>query len=153
MSSTLDPAMDRQILVPALGMALMGSQPVTPDTAGHWQAASEGRFSVPTCSSCGTHYWPVVHACYACCSLEWSWQPVAGTGKVYTYTWVDAPTHPAAELDNLAVIELDGISGEPVRVPGWVVGVDKATLVCGLAVEADFQPVADAVSVPFWRPR
>jgi uncharacterized OB-fold protein len=141
------------VVVPSLGMALMGAQEVTPDTAGHWEAAATGKFAVPMCGACGTHYWPVTHVCYACGSPEWSWQPVAGTGTVYTFTWIDAPTHPTDELQNVAVIQLDGTNGEPVRVPGWVVGVDKDSLVCDLPVEAEFVPVADGVGVPHWKPR
>jgi uncharacterized OB-fold protein len=142
-----------QVLVPSLGMALQGSVPVTPVTAGHWEAASRRVFTVPTCDDCGTQYWPVVQACYACGSQRWSWKPVPGTGRVYTYTWCDMATHPTAELENLAVIELDGTIGEPVRVPGWVVDVDKSTLACGLPVEADFETIAPGVAVPHWRPR
>ncbi len=145
--------MSDQVLVPSLGMALMGSQPITPDTEGHWQAAAEGRFTVPTCDQCGTNYWPVTHVCFACGSREWTWQPVAGTGTVYTYTWIDAPTHPTSELQNISVIQLDATTGEPVRVPGWVVGVDKNTLVCELPVRVGFDPIADGVAVPYWQPR
>jgi uncharacterized protein len=141
------------IRVPSVGMALAGAQPISRDTAPHWQAAAEGRFTVPTCDKCGTNYWPVTHVCYVCGSLKWSWQPVAGTGTVYTYTWIDAPIHPSPELQNIAVIELDGTTGEPVRVPGWVVGVDKDSLVCGLPVEAAFDEIANGVAVPYWRPR
>lgn len=144
--------MSDQVLVPSLGMALAGAQPITPDTAGHWQAAAEGRFTVPTCDQCGTNYWPVTHVCFACGSREWSWVPVAGTGTVYTYTWIDAPTHPTSELQNISVIQLDATRGEPVRVPGWVVGVDKDTLVCELPVRAGFDPIADGVAVPYWQP-
>jgi uncharacterized OB-fold protein len=145
--------MSSQIVVPSLGMALRGQQPVTPDTEGHWQAAARGQFTVPTCSSCGTNYWPILHACYQCGSPEWSWQPVPGTGTVYSYTWMDMPTHDIDELQNIAVIELDGTTGEPVRVPGWVVDVDRDSLVCGLAVVAGFETIADGLAVPHWRPR
>jgi uncharacterized OB-fold protein len=141
------------IRVPSIGMALMGAQPITPDTAGHWQAAAEGRFTVPTCDHCGTNYWPVTHVCYVCGSREWGWQPVGGTGTVYTYTWIDAPIHPTTRLQNIAVIELDGTKGEPVRVPGWVVGVDKDTLACAIPVEVEFDQVGEGVAVPYWRPR
>ena len=145
--------MNEQILVPSLGMALTGAVPVDGVTAGHWQAAAKGQFSVPTCDECGTNYWPVAHACYKCRSSRWSWQPVPGTGKVFTYTWCDAPTHPTEVLENLVVIELDGTSGEPVRVPGWMEGVDKETLVCGLPVEAVFETIAEGLAVPHWKPR
>jgi uncharacterized OB-fold protein len=134
-------------------MALMGSQPVTPETAGHWEAAAQGKFTVPTCDKCGTNYWPVTHVCYACGAVAWSWQPVAGTGVVYTFTWLDAPTHPTSQLENIAVLQLDATKGEPLRVPGWVVGVDRQTLVCDLPVEAAFDILDHDVAVPYWKPR
>lgn len=146
--------MSESVVVPAVGMGLMGDQPVTAVTAPHWKFASGGRFSVPTCGRCGTNYWPITHACYHCGSLDWSWQPVGATGRVFTYTWCDEPTHPTDTLENLAVIQLDETAGpEPVRVSGWVEGVDKETLVCDLPVEVAFRPVTDDVSVPFWRPQ
>jgi uncharacterized protein len=145
--------MSTSLVVPSLGMALTGAESITPDTAGHWQAAAGGKFTVPTCEQCGTNYWPVTHVCYACGSRQWSWQPVPGTGTVYTFTWIDAPIHPSSELQNVAVIQLDGTKGEPVRVPGWVVGVDKTSLACDLAVEAEFETIAEGVAVPHWKPR
>jgi hypothetical protein len=145
--------MPEPVMVPSLSMSLAGEQPVTGETAPHWTAAAEGRFTVPTCDDCGTNRWPVSYACYVCGSRAWSWQPVPGTGTVYTYTWLDSPTHPTDELDNVSVIELDDTLGEPVRVPGWVVGVDKSTLVCGLPVEMGVDVIAEGVGVPHWVPR
>jgi uncharacterized OB-fold protein len=149
------PLEDEAIVVPSLGIALGGSQGISPETSGHWAAAAEGRFTVPTCDDCGVNRWPITHACYACGSRNWSWQTVPGTGVVYTYTWIDTPTHYGADLSdaNIAVIELDGTKGESVRVPGWVVDIDRDTLVCGLPVVAEFETVADGVAVPHWRRR
>ncbi len=141
------------VKLPSLGMGLMGEAAPDPVGEGHWRAAAEGRFTVPTCEDCGTMYWPVLHACYRCASAAWSWRPVPGTGRVYTYTWCDQPTRPADEIDNVVVVELDGVVGPPVRVPGWVVGVDRESLVCDLPVEVCFEPVAEDIAVPYWRPR
>lgn len=144
---------DLDIELPPLGFALYGMQTrVPPETEGHWRAAAEGRFTVPTCDDCGTNRWPLDLVCYACGSNNWSWQTVPGTGTVFTYTWIDNPTHPGGEGDNVAVIELDGTKGDPVRVPGWVVGATYDELACGLPVVADFEIVADGIGVPFWKP-
>jgi hypothetical protein len=145
--------MSEQLELPALGSPLFGGGTgVTPETEGHWRHAAEGRFSVVACQDCGWHRWPLSHACYHCFSTSWAWAPVPGMGSVYTYTWIEAPTHVGIELTNVVVVELDGTTGDPVRVPGWVVGTDRDALVCGLAVQADFEPVAEGVAVPFWRP-
>ncbi len=143
--------MSDEVLVPSLTMSLMGSQTVDPVSAPHWAAGAQGVFNVPKCDNCGYHRWPITHACYHCLSRDWSWDAVPGVGRVFTFTWIDQPTHNTAELQNIAVIELEGTTGEPVRVPGWVVEVDKATLRCDLPVVVDFDIVADGVGVPFWR--
>ena len=140
------------LLVPSLGMGLMGNTVITAETEPHWRAAAEGKLTVPTCGSCGTNRWPVTHACYVCGSREWSWAEVPGRGKVFTYTWIDAPTHPTSKLENIAVIELDGTKGEPVRIPGWVVGVDKSTLRCDMPVLAEYETIAEGIAVPHWVP-
>ena len=144
---------DSEIEVPSLGMALYGTQSrVTPDTEAHWRAAAQRRYTVPTCDDCGTHRWPLDLVCYACGSRRWSWQQVPGTGTVYTYTWIDSPTHPGNAGDNVVVVELDGTKGEPVRVPGWVLGVGQGELACGMPVEVDFEIINDHIGVPFWKP-
>lgn len=143
--------MSEEVLVPSLTMSLMGSQTVDSVTEPHWTAAANGVFNVPRCDGCGYHRWPITHACYNCLSPEWSWDALPGTGTVFTFTWIDQPTHNTSELQNIAVIELDGTTGEPVRVPGWVVDVDKDALACDALVVAGFDIVSDGVGVPFWR--
>jgi uncharacterized protein len=143
--------MSEEVQVPSITMSLMGSQGIDPVSEPHWTAGAQRVFNVPRCDDCGYHRWPVTHACYNCMSTEWSWAAVPGTGKVFTYTWIDQPTHNTAELENIVVIELDGTTGEAVRVPGWVVDCDKGSLQCDLPVVADFDIVAEGVGVPYWR--
>jgi uncharacterized OB-fold protein len=137
--------------VPMLGRAGYGPggrSGITPETEGHWRAAADRVFTLPMCDSCGMPRWPISPVCPSCHSLRWSWQPAPATGSVYTYTWIEQP-EPAR---NVAVVELDEVRGRTVRVPGWVVDVDRSNLACGLRVQADFEFVADGVGVPFWRP-
>jgi uncharacterized OB-fold protein len=123
-------------------------------TEGYWLAAGKGRLAVQRCGNCGAHRWPAVPVCYACNSLEWSWDEVAGTGTVFTYTWVDESPHGAmAQLGayNISVIDLDGVQGETVRYMGRVVDADKQRLQCGLRVAVDFEPFDDEVAIPVFR--
>jgi uncharacterized protein len=152
-TASFEVPMSDHIELPSLGSPLFGAGGgLTPETERHWRAAAQGHLTVPRCDACGWHRWPFSYACYHCLSTDWSWAAVPGTGTVYTYTWVEAPTHLGIEPTNLVVIELDGTNGEPVRLPGWVVGTDRDSLACGMAVRVDFEPVADGIAVPFWRP-
>jgi uncharacterized OB-fold protein len=124
-------------------------------TAGYWLAAGEGRLVVQRCDACGTHRHPPTEVCYVCQALDWSWDQVPGTGRVYTYTWTDRPIAPALEhlgVYNITVVELDGTQGEPVRLLTRVVDVQRDDLVVGLAVTVDFDRVDERVALPVFRP-
>lgn len=128
---------------------------VTPLTEGYWRAAAEGRLVVQRCAACGAHRHPPTGACYRCRSLEWSWDEVPGTGRVYTYTWADRPAHPdLAHLGvyNVAVVELDGTEGDPVRILTKVVDVERDALRVGLPVEVTFERVDDETALPIFAP-
>jgi uncharacterized protein len=143
-----------KIELPSLGMSLYGMMGggIAPGTEGYWASAAEGTLSMPTCENCGTQRWPMELVCYACHSTDWSWNTVPGTGTVFTYTWIDSPTHPGTAGDNVVVVELDGTAGaDAVRVPGWVVDVEQGGLACGQPVVVDFEIVADGIGVPYWR--
>ena len=58
-------------------------------------AAARGRLDVQQCVNCGTHRFPPTEGCYACSSLDWRWDTLQGTGRVYSYIWVHDP---AAEV-------------------------------------------------------
>ncbi|HUZ09821.1 MAG TPA: OB-fold domain-containing protein [Acidimicrobiales bacterium] len=122
-------------------------------TAPYWQHAAEGRLVIQRCRQCGVHRWEPVEICYACHSWDWDWDPVGGAGTVYTYTWADMPREPGADLVNLAVVELDGTEGDPVRLLTWVEGADRESLRCGLPVQVAFDPLGDGLGVPYFRPR
>ena len=79
-----------------------------------------------------------------------------GTGRVYTYTWVDRPVAPQlAHLGvyNITVVELDGTRGEPVRVLTRIDDVARDDLAVGLEVEVGFEPLDDESALPIFHPR
>jgi uncharacterized OB-fold protein len=72
---------------------------------------------------------------------------------VYTYTWVEHPPDPSLSdvvPYNVAVIELDGVVGEPVRIVGSVLDADRAELVVGLPVTVEFTAAPGGARIPVW---
>jgi uncharacterized OB-fold protein len=122
-------------------------------TEPYWKAAGKDELVIQRCDQCGFHRWPMNPVCYHCFSTEWSWAPVDGTGRVFSFTWADFPIPPDGQNRNIAVVELDGTQGAPVRVMSWVVDIPRDDLVCDLPVQVTFLPVDDEVAVPVWRPR
>jgi len=128
--------------------------PVDRTNAGFWKAAAEGRLDVQQCRGCGAHRHPPTEGCYRCGSLAWAWVTLPGTGTVFTYTWVVQALHPAVEAVapyNVAVVEVDGVSDEPVRIVSNVVDADEATLRVGVRVTLACDKVTDDVGLPRFR--
>jgi uncharacterized protein len=136
------------VVLPSL---LQASESDDPLWQQFWAAADEGRLDIQRCSSCGAHRHPPRAACYRCQSLEWKWFTHSGSGRVFTYIWVDHPV--AAELAaavpyNVAVIELDETEGDPVRIVSNVVDVGRDELDVGLRVEAWFPELEGGRRIP-----
>jgi len=73
---------------------------------------------------------------------------------VFTYTWVVQPLHPAVEEAapyNVAVVEVDGTEGEPVRLVTNIVDVTPETLRLGARVTLACDRLEDEVGLPRFR--
>jgi hypothetical protein len=137
--------------LPSLTWGSMGGSPWNHLTEGYWRAAGRGELAVPKCSACGVHRWPPNEICYACQSLEWTWDVVPPRGIIYTYTWSDHPIVPSAGVYNMTVVELAETTGDPVRVLSRVVDVGRDDLRCNAPVEVHFEDVGGGIAVPLWK--
>lgn len=128
--------------------------PVDRTNAGFWKAAAEGRLDVQQCGQCDAHRHPPTEGCYRCGSMDWDWATLPGTGTVFTYTWVVQPLHPAVEAVapyNVAVVDLDGVSDEPVRIVSNIVDAGEDTLWVGAPVTLACDKLTDDVGLPRFR--
>jgi uncharacterized OB-fold protein len=131
-----------------------GAPRLTALNAEYWKAAGRGKLVIQQCEDCGTHRHVPVELCYRCHSRNWRWDEVAGTGRVFTYTWVDRPL--SAELSqagvyNISVVELDGVRGA-VRLLTNVFGVTRDQLRCDLPVQVAFDRIDDEIALPVFEP-
>jgi uncharacterized protein len=83
------------------------------------------------CAQCRKYRWLPRPMCPFCHSLEREWVKVSGKGRVYTYTIVTHPVHPAAvsrvpynvvqvqldeDPDLILVTNLVGVSNEEIKI-------------------------------------
>jgi len=86
--------------------------------------------------------------------MRWDWDELPGIGVVFSYTWADErPLSDRIPLYNIAIVELDGTKGEPVRIMTRVVGADREALRVGMPVEVTFEKFDDELSIPFFKIR
>ena len=99
------------------------------------------------CDDCGAWRHVPREMCAECGSWSWSWQPSSGRGKVFTWTVVARPMHPAF-VDACpyapVVVEME----EGVRLLSEVVDVAPEDLEIDMAVEVQYDDVTGEVTLP-----
>jgi uncharacterized OB-fold protein len=92
--------------------------------------------------------------CPRCQSLESSWVPVSGRGRVYSFVVAHPPLLPAfAERAPLAIALVELEEGEHLRVVGNLPGEAPADVAIGMPVEVVFETVSPELVLPQWRRR
>lgn len=89
--------------------------------------------------------------CPACGSWNWDWEKSSGRGKVFTWTVVARPMHPAFKDDcpyAAVVVEMS----EGVRVLSRVLDLAPEQLEIDLPVQVAFLDVTADVTLPVFKP-
>ncbi len=110
--------------------------------------AGELRFQ--RCSDCRVWRHVPRELCAACGSFEWSWELSSGRGRVFTWTVVVRPLHPAfagQEPYAPVVVEME----EGVRLLGRVMDCPPEELEIDMSVEVAFDDTGEGVSLPVFR--
>ena len=120
-----------------------------PDTWGFFEAAARGALVVNACDACGA----VLHLprpyCHHCGSFSVGWRPVAGRGRLVSWTTVHQGLHPAFDTPyTVVLVEFHDVPG--VRLVGHLAG--EPELVDGMEMEVRFERIDDDVVLPQWMP-
>jgi uncharacterized protein len=59
-----------------------------PEIAEHFDGLRRRELVIPQCRSCGKFIWYPRPLCSECDSTDVAWVTVAGSGEIYSYTWV-----------------------------------------------------------------
>ena len=115
-----------------------------------WQAVDRGQLVRPVCGECGASFFSPQVVCPFCQSPNWSYQPSAGTGRVYSHTTVHRPPSPDFDAPYvIADVEMD----ERWRLFSWVVGCEPEDVHIDMAVQVSFVPGPDGQLLPAFEPR
>ena len=117
----------------------------------YWDGLRERKLVMPRCDACETYWFPPSLLCPRCSSKSWSWSPVSGRGRIFSFVVYHRVYHPgfADEVPYaVAVIELD----EGPRMISNVIGIAPAELACDMRVEVAYQPITDQITLPKFKP-
>ena len=119
-------------------------------TAPYWAAARERQLVIQRCE-CGRLAHPPVASCPRCHGSHFTWSQMSGRGSVYAFTVVHHSVHPVtagAIPYVLVLVELD----EGPRILANLRHYDPENLRVGLPVQAIFEELDDAVTLPQFAP-
>lgn len=124
---------------------------IEPETKPFWDALKERKLLLGKCNGCGrVHYYPRP-MCPHCWSEDVSWVEAAGRGVLYTWSTVfvnDLPPFNAKLPYIAAQVDL----AEGVRITTIIVDAEPAQLRIGMAVDIEFEPISEDVTIPVFRP-
>lgn len=128
---------------------------IRPETRPFWEACKNHELRIQQCASCKDYRFPPQAMCRRCRSIESNWGRVSGKGTVYSFT---IPTRtspgelPAKGFEYpfaVVLVELADTGG--VRIPGNMIDCAPEDIKIGMHVEAVFDDVTEAVTLPKFR--
>jgi uncharacterized OB-fold protein len=118
------------------------------DTAPYWAALANGVLKLQHCGDCGHWTWPARPICSNCQSDNMAWEPVKGTGEVYS--WVVVHRGMASEPTPYVIAQVRLDEQKDIYIPA----VLRTTVPVrqGLRVRAITEKLSDNVGDLIWVP-
>jgi len=123
----------------------------SPESLPYWKAAGEHRLEIQRCGSCGQYWFPPSQRCQHCQSSKFTWTPVSGRGKVFSFVIYHRVYHPAFAKEVPYVVALVELEEGP-RLLTNIVGVPTDAVACDMPVQVIFDDYDEGVSVPKFGP-
>ncbi len=123
------------------------------DAQAFWDGCNRGELLMQRCKGCMKFRWLPRPMCPHCNSLEHEWTKVSGKGKVYSWTIITHPNHPAAVNKvpyNVAQIQLDE-DPDLVLVTN-LVGVKNEDIHMDMPVQVVFEEHEPGVKLAKFKP-
>lgn len=123
------------------------------DATEFWAGCNRGELMMQRCAQCKKFRWLPRPMCPSCHSLEREWVKVSGKGKVYSWTIITHPVHPAAVSRvpyNVVQVQLDE-DPELILVSN-LVGIGNEDIRIGMAVRVEFEEHETGVKLAKFRP-
>jgi uncharacterized OB-fold protein len=110
---------------------------------------ARGELRLQRCAACGSWRHPPRHRCAVCGSVDATWEPATGRGRVFSWTVTHRAVDPAFTPPYaILVVELE----EGPRLVGNLRDLDPFELVLDLPVVVEIEHASDTVGLLWFRP-
>ncbi len=123
------------------------------DAEEFWAGCNRGELLMQRCTACKKFRWLPSPMCPFCNSLEREWVKVSGRAKVYAYTIITHPVHPAAVSRvpyNVVQVQLEE-DPELILVTN-LVGIANEDIRIDMPVQVVFEEHEPGVKLPKFKP-
>lgn len=107
-----------------------------------WDSLKAHAVTVQRCSQCSAYRYIPKEICNRCFSGEWTWEPIAGTGVVYTHTTVRRAPTPAYQPETPYTI-VHVTMDEGFRMIGRINGVAPEDVRIDMPVKVRYDALGD----------
>lgn len=124
----------------------------TLDDQPFWQYCNQHSLRFQTCIDCGHVRHPPMPVCPRCHGSRHEWREAAGPMRVFTYTWVHHPAHPAVHDSlpyNVVVVQFSECGG--VKLVSNVIDAHPDTLKIGAELDLVWETGAEGQELPRFR--
>jgi uncharacterized OB-fold protein len=123
---------------------------ITEENRGHWDAARKREFRLQRCDACGFVRFPIAPVCPRCLSHKAEWALLSGRGLVSSWVVFHKAYWPGFR-DDLPYVVLQVALEEGPRYISNLVGAKGQDIAIGMAVEAVYDDVTEAITLPKFR--
>jgi uncharacterized protein len=117
--------------------------------AAYWEGCRQGRLLHLRCPQCAQSSAWHVTVCSRCGSSSPEWVEGAGRGRLYSWTVVWRPQHPAFSVPYApAIVELD----EGYHMMSAIVGCEPEQLQADMRLAVEFHAASDEIVLPYFGP-
>ena len=123
------------------------------DDEAFWDGCQNDELRMQRCAACKKYRWLPRPMCPSCNALEYEWVTVSGRGRVFSWTIIVHPVHPAANEKvpyNVAQVQLD--EDPDLILVTNLVDIDNDAIRIDMPVEAVFVEHEPGVKIPKFRP-
>lgn len=135
--------MSEELLLPPLPQ-------ITEETRPFWDSCKEGALKLQRCSECSEFRFPPSVACPACASMNHSWEPVSGTGTIFSFVTFQRLYHKAFASLLPYVVAVVELTEGPRIVSRLIRLKDTESIKCGAAVKVRFEKLSDDLVLPLF---
>jgi uncharacterized OB-fold protein len=111
----------------------------------YWTGLQDEVIRVQRCADCGEWQWGPEWICHSCRSFDVTWEEIQGNGRIYSWTRVHHPVHPAlAQRGAYLAVLVEFPDAGNIRMVGNLLGDASQTVRIGSPVNAVFEHHPDA---------